>query len=154
MSRFFKRQDSDSDSSSDESEEELLSSGDEKPTAPSSSAPKPMSRFLRGAGDDSSDSSESPSEVEESSGDEGPAASKPTKSRFIKGAQSDDDDSDDDDDVKRVVKSAKDKRADEIAAISKAIDNAAKINDWVTINNGKSISRTLDASHLMSAVFN
>lgn len=34
------------------------------------------------------------------------------------------------------MKSAKDKRLDEVEATIKTIDNAAKINDWVAISNG------------------
>ncbi|KAI0058056.1 eukaryotic translation initiation factor 3 subunit 8 [Artomyces pyxidatus] len=74
-----------------------------------------MSRFLRTAASDSSSSSES---------------------------ESDDDDEDDDDegsgsdeDVKRVVKSARDKRLDEMEATGKTMDNALKINDWIAISN-------------------
>lgn len=54
----------------------------------------------------------------------------------MKGAASSDEESDSDDDERKVVKSAKDKRLDEVEATIKNIDNAAKINDWVTISNG------------------
>ena len=58
---------------------------------------------------------------------------KPKAGRFLHGASSEDDS---DDDVKRVVKSAKDKRLDEMEATGKLMDNALKINDWVAISNG------------------
>lgn len=129
MSRFFRKA-GDSDSDTEESEEELLTSGDEE--APSKPAAKPtgMSRFLRTAGSDSS-SSESESESEEEIEAEG----QKKKGRFLR-SDSDDDESDDDEDVKRVVKSSKDKRLEEIEATGKVIDNALKINDWVAISAG------------------
>jgi translation initiation factor 3 subunit C len=141
MSRFFRKGGDSSDSSSEESEEELLSndSGDEqkpaKPAAASGSA-KPMSRFLRTEGDDSESSSEDDDEDSDESDEADEAAEKPQKktSRFLVGAGGDDDESEDE--VKRVVKSAKDKRLDEMEVSSKVIDNAVKINDWVAINNG------------------
>ena len=43
-----------------------------------------------------------------------------------------------DEDVKKVVKSARHKRLDEMETTGKNIDNGLKINDWVAISNGKS----------------
>ncbi|KAF7792277.1 hypothetical protein EIP86_003313 [Pleurotus ostreatoroseus] len=131
MSRFFRQAgDSDSDSESSSSEEELMSSGDEAAPKPAAAA-KPMSRFLRSAGDDSSDESESESEDEsEMSSDE---EDKPKRSRFLKTGS--DDESSDEDEGKRVVKSAKEKRLEEMEAAGKMMDNALKINDWVAISN-------------------
>lgn len=131
MSRFF-RQAGDSDSETESSsEEELMSSEDEAPK-PATSKPA-MSRFLRGADDsDSSDESESDSESEsEMSGDEDDKTKK--KSRFLR--TEDDEDSSDEDEGKRIVKSARDKRLDEMEASGKMMDNALKINDWVAISN-------------------
>lgn len=48
----------------------------------------------------------------------------------MRGASSDESDSDDE---KKIVKSAKDKRLDEMEATIKVMDNAIKINDWVAI---------------------
>lgn len=91
-----------------------------------------MSRFLRTADDsDSSDSSSEEDDDSDASDGEGKAAKK--KSRFLVG---DDDEDESDEDVKRVVKSAKDKRLDEMQATGKVMDNALKINDWVAISNG------------------
>ena len=102
-------------------------------------APKPagkpaMSRFLRGADDsDSSDDSESESEDEsEMSEDEDDKGKK--KSRFLR--TEDDEDSSDEEEGKRVVKSAKDKRVEEMEAAGKMMDNALKINDWTAVQNG------------------
>ena len=47
------------------------------------------------------------------------------------------DESSDEDGGKRVVKSARDKRLEEMEAAGKQMDNALKINDWVAISNGQ-----------------
>ena len=133
MSRFFRAAgDSDSDSSSSE-EEELMSSDDDAPKQAAPAAKPAMSRFLKSAAD--SDSDESSEEEEEMSSDEDEEAKPQEKKgqRFLRGAYSDDDS---DEDVKRVVKSAKDKRLEEMEATGKLMDNALKINDWVAISNG------------------
>jgi translation initiation factor 3 subunit C len=141
MSRFF-RQAADSDSESSDSEESLLSSDeDASPTKPAAPAKPAMSRFLRTANaSDSSSSSESESEDDDESDDEGVAhkGAKP-KSRFLR----DSDEEDSDEEVKRVVKSARDKRLEEMEATGKAMDNALKINDWIAISSGKSLFRVL-----------
>lgn len=123
-----------------------MSSGDEgsAPKATTSSAAKPMSRFLRTAGD-SSDSSESESEEDESemSSDEEDEA-KPKRSRFLKTGS--DQESSDEEEGKRVVKSAREKRLEEMEASGKMMDNALKINDWVAISNGVSIASSYSAA--------
>ncbi|KAL4242945.1 translation initiation factor 3 subunit C [Abortiporus biennis] len=129
MSRFF-RQAGDSDSDTESSEEELMSSDEEAPKQP---AAKPaMSRFLRSAADSSDSESESEEESEMSSDEEEKPAAQKKTSRFLKGS---DDEEESDEDVKRVVKSARDKRLDEMEASGKMMDNALKINDWVAISN-------------------
>jgi translation initiation factor 3 subunit C len=141
MSRFF-RQAADSDSESSDSEESLLSSNDDaSPAKPAVPAKPAMSRFLRTANaSDSSSSSESESEDEDESDDEGVAhkGAKP-KSRFLR----DSDEEESDEDVKRVVKSARDKRLEEMEATGKAMDNALKINDWIAISSGMSLCHVL-----------
>jgi len=47
------------------------------------------------------------------------------------------DDSDSDDDTVRVVRSAKDKRFEEIEQAVTTMANGQKINDWVSVQNGK-----------------
>jgi translation initiation factor 3 subunit C len=47
------------------------------------------------------------------------------------------DDEDSDEEVKRVVKSAKDKRLEEMEAAGNAMNNALKINDWTAISTGR-----------------
>ncbi|KIJ49572.1 hypothetical protein M422DRAFT_27940 [Sphaerobolus stellatus SS14] len=130
MSRFFRTQ-GDSDSDTEESEEELLTSGDEEEeAAPKAAAPaRGMSRFLKTAGSDSS-SSESSDDDESDDSEEAPTKV-PAKSRFMRDAL--DEDSDDEDEGRRIVKSAKDKRLEEMEATGKTIDNALKISDWVAI---------------------
>ncbi|EKM54372.1 uncharacterized protein PHACADRAFT_258172 [Phanerochaete carnosa HHB-10118-sp] len=131
MSRFF-RQAGDSDSETESSsEEELMSSEDEAPK-PATTKPA-MSRFLRGAGNsDSSDGSDSESESESESSEEEDDKTK-KKSRFLRTEE--DEDSSDEEEGKRVVKSARDKRLEEMEASGKMMDNALKINDWVAISN-------------------
>lgn len=125
-SRFFRKAD-DSDSDTESSDEESLTSGDEAPKPPA--AEKPKSRLLRSG---ASSDSESPSEEEDSdSSGEGqkPAAG---KSNYLAGS-----DEDSDEEVKRVVKSAKDKRLEDMEATGTAINNALKINDWTAISTGR-----------------
>lgn len=140
MSRFFRRGGDSSDESSSSDEEELLSQDsddDGKPSKPSTSQPtgsRPMSRFLRTDGDGDSDST---SEDEEGDSDDDANAAKdePVKkrSRFLKGADSD---SSDEESVKHIVKSAKDKRIEELEAIGATIEQKLKINDWAAVNSG------------------
>jgi translation initiation factor 3 subunit C len=143
MSRFF-RQAADSDSESSDSEESLLSSDEDASPAKSAAPAKPaMSRFLRTANasdSSSSSSSESESEDGDESDDEGAAhkEAKP-KSRFLR----DSDEEESDEEVKRVVKSARDKRLEEMEATGKAMDNALKINDWIAISSGRSLFHVL-----------
>jgi len=115
MSRFFHGSDSSSESSSDE--EELY--GEEE-----SAQPKAV---------DESSESESEEEEEEdedsSSDDEG---GKTGASRFLREAS--DESEDEDEDKVTVVKSAKDKRFDELEGTIRLIENAEKISDWNAIN--------------------
>lgn len=130
MSRFF-RQAGDSDSESESSEEELMSSDDEGAAA--AKPPKTRTTRTAGSGSDSdSDSDEDASEDESENSEEEQAGAAKKRSRFLR-TESDDEESDED--VKRVVKSARDKRLDEMEACGKTMDNALKINDWVAISN-------------------
>jgi translation initiation factor 3 subunit C len=145
MSRFFRSAvSSSSSSSSDDDDEELLSqdeSGDEaknktaKPITSGSGAARPMSRFLR---TEETDDSDSDSE-DESDEDEDEASEKETKpkvkSRFLKDAESDESD---EESVKHIVKSAKDKRLEELDASGAIIEQKIRINDWAAINAGES----------------
>lgn len=116
MSRFFQGSDSDTDSSS--SEEEDIYSGQEDNEV--------QSDGLSDMDDDSDEEEEEASDGE----DRGPAA---RRDYFLRGAASDESE---EDEGKRVVKSAKDKRLQEIEATAKAIENGGKINDWTVVANG------------------
>ncbi|KAG5649452.1 hypothetical protein H0H81_003719 [Sphagnurus paluster] len=132
MSRFF-RQAGDSDSDSESSDDESMSSGAEDvPQRPPASTAKPaasMSRFLKTAGSDSSDSDS----------DEDSDSDSDTPHRRRSGLptidDSDDEESDDADAPGVRIKSAAERRLDEMKATGKAIENGLKINDWVAISN-------------------
>ncbi|MBW0500433.1 hypothetical protein O181_040148 [Austropuccinia psidii MF-1] len=140
MSSFFRTvgSDSDSDSSSDE---ELLSeaSGSDSGVESKKTPTAPLkNRFLRGGSDsDDSDSDDESDDMDDSDADDG-KKSAPTgaakANRFLVGAESETD-SDSEDEGRRVVKSAKSKRQDEIDSSVKIMENGAKINDWVVISN-------------------
>ena len=131
VSRFF-RQAGDSDSDTESSDEESLMSGDEAPKP--AAAAKPKSRFLRSGG---SSDSESPSEEEESDSSEEEQKQTTTAPKVSKYLAAGSDDEDSDEEVKRVVKSAKDKRLEEMEATGTAMNNALKINDWTAISAGE-----------------
>lgn len=111
MSRFFHAGDSDS-SSSDEEEFDINPEEEQSEEETSDESSEEDS-------DDDSDSSDS---------DDG----KTGANRFLRD-ESDSDDSDDEEKV-TVVKSAKDKRFDELEATIKLMDNAGRISDWSVIN--------------------
>jgi len=115
MSRFFQGSDSDTDSSSDEDEEIYSDQEDEEQSD-----------------DDLEMDNEDEDESEaEGSGEEDQGAQR--RNTFLRGAVSDESD---EEEGKRVVRSAKDKRLQEIEATTKLIENGGKINDWVVISNG------------------
>jgi translation initiation factor 3 subunit C len=112
-SRFFHGGDSDSESSSSE-EEELYD--------------------VEGKAEESEEESseeESESEEESSSDDEGGRVG---ASRFMKDVASSDESDEEGKHV--VVKSAKDKRLEELEVTVRLIENAEKINDWAVISAG------------------
>lgn len=115
-SRFFHGGDSDSESSSSEEEELYTDHGEQT--------------------EDSEEESEEEDESEEeSSEDEGEGLG---AKRFLKpsGPGGDESDESEDEDRERVVKSAKDKRLEELEGTIKLIENATKINDWAVISTG------------------
>jgi translation initiation factor 3 subunit C len=71
---------------------------------------------------------ESESEEEE----QAPAATSGPASKYMRGEASD---SDSDDDGKRVVRSARDKRFDELQQTYDQMKNQMKINDWVSLQS-------------------
>ena len=119
MSRFFHGDSSSESSSSDE--EELYSEEEEEEKAAS----------------DAEDSDEEEDEDEdESSSEDEDGAKKSGANRFMRDADSESEDSSDEDRAK-IVKSAKDKRLEELEATVKAIENGQKINDWGSISAGR-----------------
>ena len=138
--RFFRSvSDSESESSSEEELSEL-ESGDEQQEQTAKPAAPRANRFLKGGDSDSDDSdsdddddSDSDEEsLKDSDDEDDKGAAKKPQSRFMKGAASDDSDSEEE--VKKVIKSAKDKRIDEMEAVVKNIENAQRIDDWVAIS--------------------
>jgi len=129
-SRFF-RQAGDSDSDTESSDEESLMSGEEASGAAGSA--KPKSRFLRTGGPSGSESSSEEEETDDSDEEQKPGTTGQKISRFL-ATGSDDEDSDEE--VKRVVKSAKDKRLEDMEATGNSMNNALKINDWIAISTG------------------
>jgi translation initiation factor 3 subunit C len=109
-----------------------MSSGDEdvpqKPTASTSAKPA-MSRFLRTAGSDSSDSD---SDEDSDSDSDAP----PKRSGLPHRDGSGDEESDEGDAPGARIKSASERRLDEMKATGKLMENALRINDWVAISNG------------------
>lgn len=133
MSRFF-RQAGDSDSDSESSDDESMSSGAEdvpqRPSAPTKQAPGSMSRFLKTAGSDSSDSD---SDEDSDSDSDAPPARRPG----LPVVDDTDNEDESDDEAPGVrIKSASERRLDEMKATGKVIENGLKINDWVAISNG------------------
>ncbi|GJP93492.1 eukaryotic translation initiation factor 3 subunit EifCc [Aspergillus niger] len=112
MSRFFYGGGSDSESSSSE-EEELYSDREEEEQS-------------------EEESSEEESEEEEESSSEDEDAGKTGANRFMKNV-SESDESEDEERV-TIVKSAKDKRLEELENTVKLIENAEKISDWAVIS--------------------
>lgn len=111
-SRFFAA----SDSSSDESSEEELYSDENE-------SEEEMSDEESDEDNDSDDSDESGSAT--------------GADRFLRDAASDSES--DEEDGTKVVKSAKDKRFEELEATVRSIENAEKINDWAVIQDCKCV---------------
>lgn len=113
MSRFFRGGDeSSSDSSSDE--EDLYSEEEEE-------------QQQQDDQDDSDDDSQNDSDSDSSDSDDGKAGA----NKFLKDASSDEES---DEEVRGKVKSAKDKRLDELEATIKQIENGQKNGDWTLIS--------------------
>ncbi|MCJ1281293.1 Translation initiation factor 3 subunit c [Xylographa opegraphella] len=112
-SRFFAAGESSSESSS---EEEELYSEEEKEQK---------------SEDDSQDDSDDSDEEDDSSDEED--GGKTGISKFLKDQASSEGESSDDD-TPKLVKSAKNKRLEELDGVIKLIDNAVKINDWSSIS--------------------
>lgn len=121
MSRFFHGSDSSSESSSDE--EELYSEEEEKEKKSDEESDEEKSEEEEDSDEDSSDDEEA-----------GAGANRFLKrDAFLK---SDEEDSEDEEKV-TVVKSAKDKRYEELEGTVRLIENAERISDWAVIQSGR-----------------
>ncbi|TAQ85045.1 hypothetical protein B7494_g6629 [Chlorociboria aeruginascens] len=114
MSRFFHGDSSSESSSSDE--EELYSEEEEEEKA-----------------EDSDEDEDEEGDDDESSSSDEDGVKKTGANRFMRDADSESDESSDEDRAK-IVKSAKDKRFEELEGTVKAIENGQKINDWGSIS--------------------
>lgn len=133
-----------------------------------------MSRFFR-SGDDSSTESSSDEEDLYSEEEEEDEQEQSEDEGSGEGEDSESESSDSDDDKKKEakgfsagwsdsdqsdteptakVRSAKDKRQDELEAIITLINNAEKINDWNTISTGKSSAMIIISSRCARACTN
>lgn len=132
MSRFFTAGDSSSESGSDEDDVYSEGEAEGNPDEESSSDEED------GSDDDSDSSSDS-----EGGGKTG-------VSQFLK----DHDSSDESEDEEKVtiVKSAKDKRFEELEAVVKLIENAVRINDWSSISTGQSTLNKAFQGELMPTI--
>ena len=121
MPNFFRSNSEDSDESSSEEEEEL-SSGEES----------------GGEQDKSEDSSSEESDEDEDEDDSDSSSDEEAQgvNRFLRKDVEDESSSSDEEKV-TVVKSAKDKRFDELEGIVRLIENAEKIGDWAVISTGE-----------------
>lgn len=117
MSRFFTPGDSSSESSSSD-EEELYSEEEAEQKS-----------------EDGSDEDEEASDDEDASSSDSEGQGKSGVSKFLRDQVSSDE-SEDEDKV-TIVKSAKDKRVEELETVVKLIENAEKINDWSSISTGQ-----------------
>ena len=123
MSRFFTAGDSSSESSSSD-EEELYSEEENEQKS-----------------EEESDDQDEASEDEDSSSEDSDMGGKSGASQFLVKNQIKSDDSEDEDKV-TIVKSAKDKRLEELETVARLIENAQKINDWSSISTGQAGSLT------------
>ena len=142
-SRFFQASDSSSDSSS---EEEELYSGEEpegekkkkKPEAQDSDDSEESSE----EDEDEEDEDEDEDDSDESSEDETAGG----VNRFLK-SDDEDESSEEEEDKVTVVKSAKDKKFEELEGTIRLMENAEKISDWVVISSGKYMDPKTTVGH-------
>jgi len=130
MSKFFRG--GEESSSESDSADEVSINGSEESSDDEQQVKKPQNKFLAGNDDSDDDSDESEEESEEESDSSDDDAGKGGAGYFLKDASSESEDSDDD--KRSAVKSAKDKRAEELDASIKQIENGQKNGDWTLIS--------------------
>lgn len=130
-SRFFAGSDSSSESSSDE--EELY--GAEKAEAEEESSSE-------------EDSDEDEDQDEDSDSDDESAGG---VNRFLK-SDDEDESSEEEEEKATVVKSAKDKKFDELEATVRLIENAEKIGDWGVISESASNAAKILTAHTLTCI--
>ncbi|KAJ9548785.1 hypothetical protein OSB04_021328 [Centaurea solstitialis] len=100
------------------------------------------SKFWSNQGDSDTEDEVSDSELEDVNEGQENAVSAPGANKYLDNSDSD---SDDGDMHKRVIKSAKDKRFEELSATIDQMKNAMKINDWVSLQESfDKINRQLE----------
>lgn len=129
MSRFWRGDDSSTESSSDE--EDLLSG--EESSEEEEQQPKKKQEADSDEDEDSDDMMSD--DDDDSDSDDSEDVKKGGANWFLKDASSESEDSDEE--VRGKVKSAKDKRLDELDASIKQIENGQKNGDWTLISNGE-----------------
>ncbi|KAK3334040.1 eukaryotic translation initiation factor 3 subunit 8 [Cercophora scortea] len=138
MSRFFRGGDDSSSESSSDEEELYSGSGSEDEQEKKPEVKKAANKFLAGSDDsdsDSEDESDDDNADEESeSSDSDAGQQKKGLSRFLVDQESSESEEEEVEGTTK-VKSAKDKRFDELEATVNAIQNGQKINDWGSISN-------------------
>ncbi|KAJ3125920.1 Translation initiation factor 3 subunit c [Nowakowskiella sp. JEL0407] len=136
MSRFFRRDSSDSeDSSSDDNQSDIddFDLATVKKAAGGAAVGGKRAMFLRRDNDSSDSDSDSDDSNDDDSDDDDDVPKKPSASALF-GRQSDSEEDDEEGGGKR-LKSARDKRFEEMRAFCKTLQNGKKINDWVAIQN-------------------
>ncbi|KAK3692019.1 eukaryotic translation initiation factor 3 subunit 8 [Podospora appendiculata] len=136
MSRFFRGGDDSSSESSSDEEELYSGSGSEDEQEKKPEVKKAANKFLAGSDDDDSEdeSDDENADEESDSSDSDAGQQKKGLSRFLVDQESSESEEEEVEGTTK-VKSAKDKRFDELEATVNAIQNGQKINDWGSISN-------------------
>lgn len=130
-SRFFQGSDSSSESSSDE---ELYSEEEDREEQKKKTKPVDDDDTSSEEDDDDDDDDD---DSESSSAEEGEGIA-----RFLR-SDEEDDSSEEEEEKSTIVKSAKDKRFEELEGTIRLVENAEKIGDWAVISTGVLISFNL-----------
>lgn len=147
MNRIFFAKDYSSESSaysdfSDSDQEDIQLESTKAPVSK-------RNKFLKGAPDSDDSSSSSDNDMFSSDEEEDVIAKKQRGAKkFLKTEASDDDDSDD---GARIVKSARDKRFEEMRSLVRVMNNGKKIGDWISVQNGLFLILLVEFDKLVKA---